>query len=236
MSGAVFAIRPEPGLTETIAAGRALGLEIEGEAAFAIEPVAWDPVEPRAVDGLLIGSANALRRGGDGLAALRETPVYAVGESTAEAARAAGFAIAATGDEGLQPLLDTLAPPLRLLRLAGEKHVELAPPAGVHLLTRVVYRAVPRPFSARFAERLAGGGTVLLHSAEAARHFVAECARLALPRDRLALAVLAPRILEAVGGGWTWTAAAREPRAGALLALARDMCLSSQGSRTDDNG
>ena len=227
----LFAIRPEPGLSQTLTAARALGLTIAGEAAFAIEPLAWEPVDPCAIDGLLIGSANAIRHGGDGLAALREKSVYAVGETTAEAARAAGFAIAASGARGLQPLLDTLAPPLRLLRLTGEKHVELAPPEGVELLTRVVYRAVARPLSDEFARRLAGGGTVLLHSAAAARHLVAECERLAIPRDRLALVVLAPRILESVGGGWAWTAAAREANEGALLALARDMCLIGDGSK-----
>lgn len=236
MTGGVFAIRPEPGLTETIAAGRAVGLGVDGEAAFAIEPVAWQPVSEEALDGLLIGSANAIRHAGEGLAGLLEKPVYAVGERTAEAARGAGLTVASTGEGGLQALVAALKPPLRLLRLAGATHVDLAPPQGIELITRVTYRSVPRPLSADFARRLAEGGIVLLHSGEAARHFAAECERLALPRDRLSLVVLAPRILEGVGGGWSWTAAAREPREGALLALARDMCLSGAGRRTDEDG
>ena len=93
--------------------------------------------------------------------------------------------------------------------------------------TRTVYRARPLRFTQNLAERLRGGGVVLLHSGEAAAHFAAECDRCGIPRTNLTLAALAPRILDRAGTGWASTAAAERPEDGALLALARDMC---QGS------
>ncbi|MBS1240071.1 MAG: uroporphyrinogen-III synthase, partial [Proteobacteria bacterium] len=62
------------------------------------------------------------------------------------------------------------------------------------------------------------------HSAEAARHFTAECDRLGLDRANIALAALGPRIAAAGGGGWREVRSAQSPREAALLALARDMC------------
>jgi uroporphyrinogen-III synthase len=231
MSETVFAIRPQPGLAETIAAGAAVGLTVRGEPLFAVEPVEWDPVDPRSVDAVLLGSANALRCGGDGLAALKNKPVYAVGEKTAEAARTAGFEVAQVGESDLQSLVARLKPPLRLFRPAGEERVALAPRPGIAVEERTVYRAVPLELAPGFAGELAGGGIVLVHSAAAGRHFAAECERLGLARDRLALAALAPRILGSLGAGWAWTAAAPVPTEAALLALVRDMCLTRAGSK-----
>lgn len=224
MTAAVFAIRPEPGLSETLAAARAAGLEVRGEPLFEVEPVAWKRVAPEAFDGLLVGSANAIRLAGAGLRAFADKPVYAVGVRTAEAARAAGLRVAATGEGGLQILLAGLAPPLRLLRLAGETRVALSPPRGVTLETRTVYRVRALPVPAGLAAQLGRGGVVLLHSGEAAVHFAAECDRLGVTRAHLALAALAPRIAERAGNGWAGAEAAARPEEGALLALARDMC------------
>lgn len=231
MSMPLFAIRPEPGLANTLASGAALGLAIRGAPLFAVEPVDWDPIDPPDVDGLLVGSANAFRHGGEKLARLTDKPVHAVGEATAEAARAAGFAVASSGSGELQPLLDTLKGPLRLLRLAGEARVELVPPKGVMIVERIVYRSHPLPMPESLAALLGGGGAVLLHSAEAGRHFAAECDRLRVPRAKLGLIAIGPRVLGAIGTGWAWTAAAPEPSEAALLALARDMCLSDPGSK-----
>ena len=65
---------------------------------------------------------------------------------------------------------------------------------------------------------------VLLHSAEAARHFAAECARLALPRASIHLAALGPRVAEAAGQGWASLHMASATSDEALLALARQLC------------
>lgn len=224
MSVPVIAIRPEPGSTATIASGRETGLAIAAFPLFEMEPVAWEPPPADGIDGLLLGSANAVRLAGPALGAFEDKPVYAVGGATAAAARAAGLTVAATGQGTLQPLLETVSPPRTLLRLTGEEHVPVSPPAGVAVETRIVYRAVPLALPAAAAEMLNGGALVLLHSAAAARHFAAECERLGIARSAIALAALAPRVAEAAGGGWREVRCASEPSEAALLALACDMC------------
>lgn len=224
MSRLVVAIRPEPGCSATVEAGRAMGLAIACEPLFEIRPLAWDPPPPDSVDALLLGSANAVRHGGPALEAYRAKPVHAVGEATAAAAEAAGFTIASAGQGELQALVDTLAGPLRLLRLTGADHVPLVPPAGIAVDMRVAYESVPRPLSRPLADKLGAGALVLLHSAAAARHFAGECDRCGVPRSAVGLAALGPRIAAAAGAGWREVRCATEPREAALLALARDMC------------
>jgi uroporphyrinogen-III synthase len=208
----------------TVHAGHDAGLVIEPCPLFEITPVDWSlPEGP--FDGLLIGSANALRLAGPQLARLAGTPVYAVGEMTAAAAWERGFTTAAIGGGGLQSVLDDLTGKrLRLLRITGEAHVSLSLPAGVEIVTVVAYRAQPKPLPPSLAAKLSAGCLVLLHSAEAARHLAAEVERLGLPRAHIALAALAPRIAEAAGEGWAAVRAARQPNDPALLALAREMC------------
>jgi len=217
----ILAIRPEPGCTATVEAGLAAGLIVEGHPLFEVRPLAWEPPPEGAVDALLLGSANAVRHSGP---APRDKPVHAVGEATAAAAEAAGYTVASVGRGDLQSLVDTLAPPLRLLRLTGAEHVPLVAPVGIEVETRVVYENVPLPMPEPLADRLRGGALVLLHSAAAAQHFAAECDRFEVPRRAIAVAALAPRIAEAAGQGWSEVRSATEPAEAALLALARDMC------------
>ena len=208
----------------TVQSGNDAGLVVEPFPLFEIAAVDWSlPDGP--FDGLLIGSANALRLGGPNLERLAGTPVYAVGEITAGAAWERGFRTAAIGGGGLQSVLDDLAGRrLRLLRIAGEAHVPLNSPAGIEIVTVVAYRARPKPLPPALAKSLGAGCVVMLHSAEAARHFAAEVDRLGLPRTAIALAALAPRIAEAAGAGWGAARASRQPNDPALLALAREMC------------
>lgn len=190
---------------------------------FEVSSCAWSlPDDP--IDGILAGSANAFHHGGPDLARLTALPVHAVGEATAEAARAAGFAVATIGQGGLQPLLDSLAGPLRLLRLAGAERVELASPLGVELVERTVYSLAPQPLDPALTAQLATGAVVLLHSAAQARHFAAECTRLSVPREAISLAAIGPRVAEAAGAGWARIAAAAQPSDAALLALAHALC------------
>lgn len=223
MSLPVIVIRPEPGCTQTVDSGAAIGLDMLGCPLFEIVSRAWS-VPADKTDGLLIGSANALRYGGPGLEALRTLPVLAVGEATAAAARAAGFTVERTGAGGLQALVDGLAGPRHLLRLAGEEHVPLRLPPGVVIETRVVYAGEPRSMPSTLADRLGTGAVVLLHSGVAAKHFAAECARLGISRAQIRLAALAPRIAALAGEGWGEVVAAAQPSDGALLALAADLC------------
>ena len=224
MSRPIIAIRPEPGCSATVERASKGGLAIEPWPLFEVRLLAWDPPPRERIDGLLLGSANALRQAGPALDAFRGKPAYAVGSATAAAAEAAGLRVAAVGRSGLQALLDTLRPPLTLLRLAGEEHVPLRRPLGVMIETRVAYRTMALPMPEGLADALRGGALVLLHSAAAGRHLGAECDRLAIRRSAVAVAALGRRIAEAAGEGWRDCRAAPEPRDAALLALARDMC------------
>lgn len=218
----LIVIRPEPGCSATVAAARALGLAAEGWPLFTVEPKDWELPDPAHFDALLIGSANALRHGGPGLAALAALPAYCVGAATAEAARAAGFAVAATGQGGLQPMLGQLAPThRRLLRLAGRERVELTLPPGVSLTECVVYASNPQPLPAQLEPE---GAVVALHSAEAARHFAAECDHAGLSRACIALATIGPRVTAAAGSGWASVVTADSADDAALLAQARALC------------
>ena len=221
----IVAIRPKPGLAATLAAGREVGLEIEGWPLFEIRPCPWKPPAPDAIDGVLLGSANALRHGGAALESFKAKPAYAVGETTAVAAREAGFAVAMTGEGGLQNVLDALAGrELHLLRLAGADRVALAPPEGIVLVARTVYESVALPMPEPLEAALREGALVLVHSAVAVRHLAEQCDAHGVARGTVALAALSPRIAEAAGSGWARVAAAEAPREAALLALARDMC------------
>lgn len=221
----IIAIRPQPGLGATIAAAQAQGLQAEGWPLFEMRPLEWEAPPPHEIDGVLFGSANAVRLAGAGLSRFQGKPAYCVGAATAEAVQAAGFKVAAAGEGGLQQVIAAIGErPLHLLRLAGEEHVPLDVPAGITLETRAVYRAQPLEMPLPMIERLAKGPIVLLHSAAAARHFARECDRLELPRESIALAALGPRIAAAAGHGWDSVRCAERPSDTALLALAADMC------------
>ncbi len=224
MSAPLIAIRPEPGCSATVARGRKAGLPVEPWPLFEVHPLAWDPPSTDSIDGLLLGSANAVRQAGPALEAFRGKRAYAVGRATAAAAEAAGFDVAATGGSDLQALLDTLRAPLTLLRPTGEEHIALRRPLGIMIETRITYRTAALAMPEALAERLRGGALVLLHSAAAARHFGGECDRLGVPRAAIALAALGSRIADAAGEGWRDCRSAAQPRDAALLALAGDMC------------
>ena len=220
----IFAIRPEPGLQSTLQSARELGLAIIGRPLFEVVPIRWTAPHAADFDGLLIGSANAIRHGGDGLEGLLDLPVHAVGETTAEKAGERGFTVATTGSGGLQQVVDSFDGEHRLLRLAGTEHVPLDLPDGVTVETRVVYdvRATPLTGSDEISLR-AAEPLVLLHSAAAARHFAAECERRGLDKARIGLACIGPRVAEAAGEGWRVKQSAPQPDDEALLALAAEM-------------
>ncbi|MFM2300854.1 MAG: hypothetical protein RLZZ84_590 [Pseudomonadota bacterium] len=225
----LIVIRPEPGNGATVAAARAAGITAHGFPLFRITPRQWEatPAESPAerYDAVLIGSANAVRHGGPNLAALRALPVYAVGDATAAAARAAGFTIVHAGSGGLQAVLGQLAPAhKRLLRLAGEERIALSLPPGVRMDERIVYASEPQPFPPELTELLRFPAIVAAHSAEAARHLAAQCVRHGIRRAPLRIAALGPRIAQAAGEGWGEVATASAANDHALLALARQMC------------
>ena len=224
----IITIRPAPGDAATVERGAHQGLAVTSRPLFTVSPLPWAVPDPAGFDAVLLGSANALRHGGEGVRALTALPALCVGETTAEAAREAGFPVIAIGARGMQTLLPHAEARglVRLLRLSGEAHVPLDPPPGITIETRLVYTVRPRPIDAPLAAMLAGGAIVLLHSGEAASHFASECDRLGLPRSAIALACLAPRIAGRAGEGWAACRHAPSPDDAALLALAEQMCQS----------
>ncbi len=225
-------VRPEPGSTATLADARAAGLEAVSYPLFAVRPLPWVAPQPATFDALLIGSANSLRHGGQGLVSYKGKPAYAVGRTTAQAAAAAGLRVVACGSGGMQALFAELVPDhRRLLRLAGRARVTLVPPPGVTVIEQVVYDSIavpmPRDLARLLTTQALAGAVVLLHSAEAAQHFADECSRLRIPRGRLRLAGLGPRIAAAAGSGWADVAIAERPDDTALLALTGQLCQNS---------
>jgi uroporphyrinogen-III synthase len=203
---ALAVLRPEPGNAVTAAAVEARGLVAIRLPLFAVRPIAWTSPGPAGFDALLVTSANALRHGGPGLAALRHLPVLAVGEATAEAARAAGFTVERTGVADAAALV--AGEPRRLLHLAGRDRVAVPGTEAV-----AVYAADVLPADARAL----AGSVALLHSARAARRL-----RMIAPGD-VVIAALSPAVAAAAGDGWTAVHAARAPTDAALLDLAETL-------------
>lgn len=218
-------LRPEPGWSASAAAAREAGIEVIGQPLFEGEAIDWQ-MPSGEFDGLLIGSAAVLRFAGPQLDQSRHLPVHAVGETTAAAARAAGFAVARTGEAGLQALLDARAGEARrFLRLGGDERVPLVPHPGQSVTECAVYRMVSRPIDPDLAIALAERRPlVALHSAAAARHFVQEINRLAIAPEAVSLLALGPRIAEAAGLGWAELHIAEHPNEAALLAKAAALC------------
>jgi uroporphyrinogen-III synthase len=135
----ILVLRPEPGASETVRKARERGLDAIAVPLFEVESVEWRVPDPADFDGLLLTSANAVRHAGASLTAVKSLPAYAVGAATADAAREAGFSIAQVGSGGVDQLLASLDPGLRLLHLCGEDRTESE--ANQTITPIVVYRS-----------------------------------------------------------------------------------------------
>ena len=222
----VIVLRPEPGATETVRLARECGLDAQALPLFEIEPLPWSPPDPAEFDALLLTSANAIRWGGIGLCTFRQVPAHAVGEMTARAASEAGFEVASTGESGVDELLASLGPSLRLLHLCGE---DRRAPATEHssIVAIPVYRS--KQLSPRTELKQAEGSVVLLHSPRAGQRFAQIVDELGLDRQRIRIAAISPAAGEGAGRGWGAIEAANRPNDDALLALAMRLCNNSPG-------
>ncbi len=213
----VIVLRPEPGASATVARARELGLAAIAMPLFEVEPIAWDAPDTTSFAALLLTSANAIRHGGPALGALRALPVHAVGAATAQAARDAGFAIASSGNAGVDELLEGLEPGIRLLHLCGEDRRTPANPRQL-IAAIPVYRSRaidPPPDLGRAVDSL-----VLVHSPRAGRRV----AELIADRGAIVIAAISGAAADAVGTGWGDIQVAPEPNDNALLALAARLC------------
>ena len=212
----VLVLRPEPGASATVRKARALGLDAVAVPLFEIEPVAWQAPAPDGFDGLLLTSANAVGVAGDELGKLRGLRVYAVGEATAGAARRAGLDVASTGDAGVDRLLASIDPDLRLLHLCGEDRRRAEAPRQ-EIIPVIVYRSVvvERPDLST-----ASGSIALLHSPRAAARF----AELVSDRSLIEIAAISNAAADAAGPGWRRIEVADQASDDALLVLAARLC------------
>jgi uroporphyrinogen-III synthase len=213
--------RPEPGATSTAEAAGKLGLDPVKIPLFEVAPIEWITSDPGAVDALLFTSANAVRLGGADLDRLRSLPAHCVGEATADAARAAGFDVASIGASGVDALLESLPPGLRLLHLSGTDR--RAPRSRAEAVeTIAVYEARPLPMPAQLGE--IEGSVVALYSPRASERFFTLATEAKLDRGTIAIAAISADAAAAAGDGWERVEAAPEPTDSALLSLAARLC------------
>lgn len=210
-------LRPEPGNAATVARARAAGFATLSLPLFAVEPRAWVAGDPALYDALILTSANALRFGGAGLAALRGLPVLAVGPHTAAALQGAGFTLGGVGagDAASVVALAAANGVTRALHLSGEdRTLDVGGPIRAVI---PVYASVERPIDPADCAAL-GGTTALLHSVRAARRLAALVDGAGIARARIALAAFSDAIAQAAGHGWAGIVVADRPDDDALFA------------------
>ncbi|MCY7339841.1 MAG: uroporphyrinogen-III synthase [Sphingomonas bacterium] len=209
-------LRPEPGLSASADHARSLGLDVVTCPLFAVEPVAWTAPDPAGFDALLLTSANAVRHAGPGFAKVAALPVIAVGEATADAARAAGLNVTMVGVAGAQHLLDDLADKRKLLHLTGVDHGAIT---DDRVTTLLVYRAgqIDAPNLPVVSNLV-----IAVHSPRAG----ARLTQLVGARSGGVVAAISEAAALACGSGWRAIEWAPQPTDSALLALAARLCQS----------
>jgi uroporphyrinogen-III synthase len=235
---AVLVTRPLPDGETTAADLRARGYEAIAAPMLRFEPFGFRDDEDVVYGAVIATSANALRAVEAGLAgsSLLKLPLFAVGERTAAAARAAGFAEVVAGEGDAAALRDLVienakAKKLKkakpLLYLAGEELArdlagELAN-KGFEVVTQITYRMVPaKNLPGEVVDGFAAGRieAVLHYSRRSARAFVdaaraggVEISALSLPQ-----CCISPAVAEIVrDAGATQVTVAASPDENALF-------------------
>ena len=128
----------------------------------------------------------------------------------------AGFTIAAIGETGVDRLLGSIHPDLKLLHLCGADRRE--PDGATQAITRVtVYRATPIAAPDLFEAK---ESVALIYSPRAGQRF----AELITHRGAIAIAAISEAAATASGEGWRTVETAERPTDDALLALAASLC------------
>ncbi|HXX50029.1 MAG TPA: uroporphyrinogen-III synthase [Xanthobacteraceae bacterium] len=123
----ILVTRPQPGNAQTAVALQERGHEPIMAPLFEIEILSEVDPDAGPWNAILLTSANALRglAGPQWREAGRGTPVFAVGDRTAKAARDQGFTEVASAGGNVDDLVNLVAarlkPPARLLYLAGQE-------------------------------------------------------------------------------------------------------------------
>ena len=215
MTRRIAVLRPEPGNAATVARVTAAGWQPIALPLFVVRALAWAAPDPADFDAVLFTSANAARHGGAQLARLTHLPAFAVGENTAQAARAAGFDVttSGTGDAAAIVAQARALGHGRLLHLGGrERSIDV--PGAI-----AVYASEAAPVEPAQVARLAGSVALLL-SARAASRLAELVDSAGMARDALALVAISPAVAQAAGSGWRALATAAVPRDEAMIAAA----------------
>ncbi len=210
----VLILRPEPGARATADRARALRFTPVCVPLFEVVPVAWDAPDPAEYDAIAFTSANSVRHAGDTLSRYTHLQAYAVGETTTQAARAAGFARAIAGPSDAAAMRTLIPPGTRLLHFAGHEAHDLGGDAVV------VYRSREREITQADRAVIDASPLALVHSPRAGARLAA------LHRHPAAthLVAISQATARACGTGWASLAAADTPTDAAMLALAARLC------------
>lgn len=228
MRARLLVTRPDEDAARLAADLVALGFSVDTAPMLSIRLLPVPDFSLEGVAALLVTSANGLRAFVSQSSA-RDLPVYAVGEASARAARAAGFrdVQAAGGDvHSLAALVQQLARPEagRLLHVAGETLAGdlkgLLEAAGFAVSRVTLYAADPAPaFPAAVAHQLSDSAYdgVLFFSPRTAATFATLGAGMAL--QKTAAFCLSAAVAQAVASlPWRRILVAAEPSEAALLA------------------
>ena len=234
----VLVTRPLPDARATAASLRAKGYDVLLAPMLRFEPVAFHDDRDAHYGGVIVTSANALRAIETRLAGSRllALPLFAVGEHTAEAARAAGFTKVISANSDAAGLRERISASVKakalkktspLLYLAGADLARDLPgelgERGFTVVTQTTYRMVPLsslPDEAREAFAADRVEAVLHYSRRSARAFIeavrgagVEISALSLPQ-----CCLSPGIATVVrDAGATQVAVASSPDEDALF-------------------
>ena len=223
MSAQLLILRPRPGAVRTAARAQEMGLEVAVAPLFTVLPLGGDPPDGSGVDCVLVTSANAPPAAATRLSAFLDLPCLAVGETSAQAARAAGFADVRVGPSNGAALAEMAkrAGFRRALHPCGRHAAPLATP-GLERLPFPVYASeAVKALPAAATEAIAAGAVVLVHSPRAGATFAS---LFDGRRESVRLAAISPAAAAAAGTGWGEVAIAAEPRDLALLAVAAQLC------------
>jgi uroporphyrinogen-III synthase len=203
-----------------------MGLETLLAPLFTVRPVEWQSPAQTEVDCVLLTSANAARHAGPQMEAFTSLPCFAVGESSAVAARDAGFAGVRTGNDDAAALLSLAADAglKRPLHLCGRDHIAAEHPR-LSIKRRIVYAAdAAEALTEPAVEALRSGAVALLHSPRAAALFARLADEAGLERRGIPLAALSAAVAASAGDGWAEVVSAPRPSDDALLELAAKLC------------
>ena len=248
MRHGILITRPEPGLSETVRAVEAMGLEAVACPLLRIRRHRPRLPHAGALDAILLTSGQAvapLAEAASADTALRDLPLFAVGDATAARARATGFTrtVSAVGDAlDLDALVRAKLPPGARLLLAtadgqggglaaGLRH------AGYRLHRRVVYGAEPvrrLPVSVLASLQAGEIAACLFFSTETARNFERLCpVPLRRALGMMQALAISPTVEAALAGlPWRSVQIAAHPDAAAMLSLLRRIVpAGSSGSR-----